>query len=120
IRLGSFLLMMGGRQRLPYTHVTNCARAVVLAGEVPGIEGQAFNVVDDELPTGRQLVKRYRREVGPVRKMAIPRWAIPPLSGLCASLAESDNCPVAGTMICKGIDWNAEPGSIALHREEHR
>jgi nucleoside-diphosphate-sugar epimerase len=83
IRLGNFMLIMNGRQPMPYTHVANCARAVALAGEVAGIEGQAFNVVDDELPTGRQLLKRYRAEISRIRRLTIPGWAIPPLSGLC-------------------------------------
>jgi nucleoside-diphosphate-sugar epimerase len=83
LRLGNFMLVMGGRQEMPYTHVANCAQAVVLAGEVAGVEGQAFNVVDDELPTGRQLLKRYRAEVGRLRHLRVPSWAIPPLSGLC-------------------------------------
>jgi nucleoside-diphosphate-sugar epimerase len=83
LRLGNFMLLMGGQQVMPYTHVANCARAVVLAGEVAGIEGQAFNVVDDELPTGRQLLKRYRLEAGKISHLRIPCWAIPTLSGLC-------------------------------------
>jgi nucleoside-diphosphate-sugar epimerase len=83
LRLGNFMLVMGGQQELPYTYVGNCARAVALAGEVAGIEGQAFNVVDDELPTGRQLLKRYRMEVGKLSHLRVPSWAISPLSGLC-------------------------------------
>jgi nucleoside-diphosphate-sugar epimerase len=83
LRLGRLVVVMGGQQPMPYTHVANCARAVVLAGEAAGVEGQAFNVVDDDLPTGRDLVRRYRAEVGGVRPVTVPRWAIGPLSGLC-------------------------------------
>jgi nucleoside-diphosphate-sugar epimerase len=83
IRLGGFLLRMGGRQRLPYTFVDNCARALLLAGVVPAAEGEAFNVVDDDPPTGRELVRLYRAEVGPLRGITVPGWAIAPVSGLC-------------------------------------
>ncbi len=83
LRVGPVLVKMGGRQRLPYTFVDNCADAVYLAGTARGVEGEAFNVVDDDPPTGRELLKRYRRAVGPVRTVPVPRWAIAPLSGLC-------------------------------------
>jgi nucleoside-diphosphate-sugar epimerase len=83
LRVGNFMLVMGGRQPMPYTHVANCARAVALAGEAAHVEGQAFNVVDDVLPTGRQLLKRYRTEVGRIRRVTVPSWAIGTLSGAC-------------------------------------
>ena len=83
LRLGDFLLQMGGRHRLPYTYVDNCADAVLLAGIVPGVEGEAFNIVDDELPTGRQISRMHRRRVGRLRTLTIPRPAIRPLSHLC-------------------------------------
>ncbi len=83
LAVGGFFIRMGGRQQLPYTFVDNCARAIVLAGTAPGVEGKAFNVVDDDPPTARELVKRYRAAVGRVRGVAVPGWAIGPLSGAC-------------------------------------
>lgn len=83
LRLGRWLIQMGGRQQLPYTFVDNCARAVLLAGTVSGVEGEAFNVIDDGLPTARELLKRHREEVGGLRRLPVPSWAILPLSGLC-------------------------------------
>jgi nucleoside-diphosphate-sugar epimerase len=83
LALGRFFIRMGGRQQLPYTFVDNCARAIALAGTAPGVEGQAFNIVDDDLPSGRDLMKRYQAAVGPVRGVAVPGWAIGPLSGAC-------------------------------------
>jgi nucleoside-diphosphate-sugar epimerase len=83
LQLGGLLVRMGGRQRLPYTYVDNCARAVELAGTVPGVEGEAFNVVDDDAPTARDLARQYRSAVGRGRGVAVPGWAIAPLSALC-------------------------------------
>jgi nucleoside-diphosphate-sugar epimerase len=83
LRMGNWLVRMGGGQPLPYTFVENCARAIVLAGTVAGIEGEAFNVVDDHPPTSRQLAKLYRGAVGPLRTVPVPGWAVSPLSGLC-------------------------------------
>lgn len=82
LRVGSVLIKMGGRQVVPYTYVDNCADAVYLAGVVPGIEGQAFSVVDDDLPTVNSLVKRYRRQIGRLRVIPVPSWGIGPLSDM--------------------------------------
>jgi nucleoside-diphosphate-sugar epimerase len=56
------LIQVNGSQALPLTFVDNCAEAVVLAGLKPGIDGEIFNVVDDELLTGRQFLKAYRNK----------------------------------------------------------
>ena len=74
VGLGTFgvFLHLGNGNRLPLTYVDNCAEAIVLAGEAPGVEGQIFNVVDDELPTSRSFLRRYKKEVGNFRSFAIP------------------------------------------------
>ena len=87
LKVGPLLVRMGGRQPLPYTYVDNCAEAVMLAGIVEGIEGEAFNVVDDVLPTGRQLVREQRRQVGPVPSVTLPLWMVAPLSRWYTSYA---------------------------------
>lgn len=83
LRLGNTVIKMGGRQIVPYTYVDNCADAVHRAGVVPGIEGHAFNVVDDHLPTANGLLRYYRRHVRRLRVIPVPGWAIGPLSGAC-------------------------------------
>jgi nucleoside-diphosphate-sugar epimerase len=50
-------VQVNGSNLLPLTFVTNCAEAIVLAGLRRGIDGEVFNVVDDELLTGRQFLK---------------------------------------------------------------
>ncbi|HVN95531.1 MAG TPA: NAD-dependent epimerase/dehydratase family protein [Syntrophorhabdaceae bacterium] len=61
---GICYLYIGGRSVLPLTHVANCAEAIVLAGLAKGIEGDTFNIVDDDLPTQGQFVRLYRRHLG--------------------------------------------------------
>jgi nucleoside-diphosphate-sugar epimerase len=56
-------LHLGGSNPIPMTFVDNCADAIVLAGVTPGVDRQVFNVVDDDLPTSRQFLRRYKREV---------------------------------------------------------
>ena len=83
LRVGAFVLQMGGRQRMPYIYVDNCAKGVLLAGTTPGVDGETFNLVDDELPTGRQVLRLHRRLVGRIRAFTVPRLAVRPLSRLC-------------------------------------
>jgi nucleoside-diphosphate-sugar epimerase len=70
-----FFVQVGGRNCLPMTFVDNCADAIVSAGFAPGIEGETFNVVDDELLTGRQFLERYRKAVPRFFVLWMPYWA---------------------------------------------
>lgn len=65
-------LHLGGGNRIPLTHVDNCAAAIVLAGVTPGIDGEVFNVVDDELPTSRWFLREYKRKVAAFRSLYLP------------------------------------------------
>ena len=65
-------IQVSGSNPLPLTFVDNCAEAIVLAGLKPGIEAEIFNVVDDELPTGRQFLESYKNRVKPFRSVRIP------------------------------------------------
>ena len=58
-----FFLHLGGSNRLPLTYVDNCAEAIVLAGLQSGVDGEIFNVVDDEPLTSRELFRAYRAKV---------------------------------------------------------
>lgn len=67
-----FFVHLGGGNRLPLTFVDNCAEAVVLAGLKPGVDGEVFNVVDDETLTSRQFLKAYRKKVKPFFCLRVP------------------------------------------------
>src|SRR6266571_4095849 len=58
-----FFVQVGGSNCLPLTFVDNCAEAIVLAGLKAGVDGEVFNVVDDDLLTSRQFLKKYRKKV---------------------------------------------------------
>ena len=66
------LLHLGLGNRMPLTYVENCAEAIVLAGLTPGINGEEFNVVDDDLPRSREFLRRYKRNVRRVRTIPMP------------------------------------------------
>lgn len=74
ISIGKWLLVFGGRNVIPFTHVNNCSEAIVLAGQSADSGGQSYNVCDDDLPTGSQYVRAYHREV---KRMRTVRFSYP-------------------------------------------
>src|SRR6266850_1825832 len=67
-----FFIQVNGSNLLPLTFVDNCAEAIVLSGLKPGVEGEVFNVVDDDLLTSRQFLKAYKERVKPSFTVRIP------------------------------------------------
>jgi nucleoside-diphosphate-sugar epimerase len=65
-------LHLGGSIRLPLTYVDNCADAIVLAGLVPGVDGEVFNVVDDDPPTSRAFLRLYKENVRRFVSLPVP------------------------------------------------
>jgi nucleoside-diphosphate-sugar epimerase len=64
---------LGGRNTIPLTYRDNCVEAILAAATTPGIEGQIFNVVDDDLPSSREFVSLYEKHVAPLRSVYVPR-----------------------------------------------
>jgi nucleoside-diphosphate-sugar epimerase len=71
IRAMGVFFSLGGGAALPLTYVDNCADAVASA-TLHGLDGAAYNVVDDDLPSCRQYLARYRREVSGMRVVPVP------------------------------------------------
>lgn len=74
VGIGTFgvFLHLGGLNKIPLTYVDNCAEAIVLAGLVGGIDGEVFNVVDDDLPTSRAFLGLYKKNVRYFKSVYIP------------------------------------------------
>jgi nucleoside-diphosphate-sugar epimerase len=70
-----FFIQVNGSNLLPLTFVDNCAEAIVLAGLRANVDGEIFNIVDDELLTGRQFLKAYKEKVKSFRSIRIPYFA---------------------------------------------
>lgn len=75
VGIGSFgvFLHLGGSNRIPLSYVENCADAIMLAGVIKGIDGEVFNVVDDDLPRSRTFLRMYKKNVGKFRSIYLPR-----------------------------------------------
>lgn len=65
-------LHLGGSNTIPFTYVDNCAEAIALAGLQEGIEGEVFNIVDDNLPTSRQFLSLYKEKVRRFPSLYVP------------------------------------------------
>jgi nucleoside-diphosphate-sugar epimerase len=67
-----FFIHVGGSKMLPLTFVDNCAEAIVLAGLKRGIDGEIFNVVDDELLTSGEFLRAYKKHVKSFFSVPVP------------------------------------------------
>ena len=72
ILVGRVLLVLGGGNPLPLSHVENCAAAVVLAGQEERASGHSYNVLDDDSPTAVEYLREYERHVKKVASISIP------------------------------------------------
>jgi len=74
VGIGTFglFLHLGGSNPMPFTYVDNCADAIALAGLKQGVDGEVFNVVDDDLPSSRRFLRLYKQRVKRFRSIRIP------------------------------------------------
>ena len=102
VGIGTFglFLHLGGSNTIPFTYVDNCAEAIVLAGLVKGVDGEVFNVVDDDLPSSRQFLRLYKKNVRRFKSLYVPH-------------AVSYALCVCGRSIRSGRRDNCHPSSIA-------
>jgi nucleoside-diphosphate-sugar epimerase len=67
-------LHLGGSNTIPLTYVDNCAEAIALAGLKKGVDGDVFNVVDDNLPSSRQFLRLYKQNVRHFKSLYLPHF----------------------------------------------
>jgi nucleoside-diphosphate-sugar epimerase len=65
-------LHLGGTNAIPFTYVDNCADAIALVGLQRGTDGEVFNIVDDDLPSSRQFLRLYKRQVRRFKSIYVP------------------------------------------------
>jgi len=65
-------LHLGGSNTIPFTYVDNCAEAIALIGLKEGVDGDAFNIVDDDLPSSRQFLRQYKNNVRSFTSFYVP------------------------------------------------
>jgi len=60
---------------MPFTYVDNCADAIARAGLTEGVDGEVYNIVDDDPPTSRQFLRQYKKAVRRFPSIYVPGWA---------------------------------------------
>jgi nucleoside-diphosphate-sugar epimerase len=84
IQLPGLFVHLGNRNLLPLTYVANCAEALVVAGSARhATPAEAYNVVDDDLPTSRAYLRQYKRQVRRMRSVSVPYSLTMLLSRAC-------------------------------------
>ena len=63
---------IGESNSFPLTYVENCAEAIVLAGLRKGIDGEVFNIVDDNLPTCSEFLDLYKKKARRFFSVKVP------------------------------------------------
>lgn len=68
-------LHLGGSRQVPLTNVVHCAEAIVLAGLTEGINGEIFNIIDNDIPTSSAYLRLYKKNVRRFHSIRIPYFA---------------------------------------------
>lgn len=84
--LGPILLRMGSKGQIPVSHVTHCAKALVLAAEtsVSGVE--IINVVDDDLPNRKAYIQMLKQTGWPRIVIPVSWQLLAGIGRLCAAI----------------------------------
>lgn len=103
VGIGTFgiFLHLGGNNRIPLTYVDNCAEAIVLAGIKNDVEGEVFNIVDDNLPTSRAFLKAYKKGVEWFPSLYLPHFVSYFLSYLWEKYSDWSERQLPPTFNCK-------------------
>ena len=111
---------VGGANELPLTYVDNCAEAIVLAGFVPGIDGETYNVVDDETLTSAQFLREYKRKLGGFFSLRVPYFMAYAFSALweAHSRRTGGQLPPAFNRRRCAADWKGNKFSNAKLKSE--
>jgi nucleoside-diphosphate-sugar epimerase len=114
-----FFMHLGGSNVLPLTFVDNCAEAIVLAGLAPGIDGEVFNVVDDDLPTSAKFLRAYKKRTGVRFSVRVPYAIAYVLSALweAYSRGSKGQLPPAFNRRRCAADWKGNRYSNAKLKE---
>lgn len=72
LNLFGLFLHLGRKNIIPLTYVDNCAEAIAVIGERTDTDGQAYNVVDDDLLDAREYLERYCKSVEKLRTVSVP------------------------------------------------
>lgn len=101
----------GGRHRLPFVLVDDCADAMARALHVPGIAGESFNLVGDAGLSGNEYLDALERIAGTrIKRSPRPAWRLfaQSLARWCINrLAGAAEHPMPSYRYCDGLSCRA-------------
>lgn len=101
----------GGRHRLPFVLVDDCADAMVRALRVPAIAGESFNLVGDASLSGHEYLDALERSAGiRIRRRPLPAWQLFARSSVkwgIKGLAGGQAPPLPSYRYCEGLSCRA-------------
>jgi nucleoside-diphosphate-sugar epimerase len=122
-----FFIHLGGGNELPMTFVDNCAEAIVLAAFKPGVDGEIFNVVDDDRLTSREFLAQRKAakdffSIGmpyPLARLGCQLWEnisrkrhgqLPPVFNLRRCAAEWQGNSYTNVKLHQRLGWKQKVG----------
>lgn len=72
LKQGRLMIKFGRDNDLPITYVTNCAEAIVIAGQHPEAAGEVYNICDDDLTTVKTYMRQYNKLVERMLVVPVP------------------------------------------------
>jgi nucleoside-diphosphate-sugar epimerase len=75
VALPGVFLFLGRDNLLPLSYVDNCAEAICVAADRARFDGDVYNVLDEDLITCDEYLRRYRSEVSSIRVVRVPYFA---------------------------------------------
>lgn len=69
------ILFGDGSVPLPLTYIDNAVDALILGATVPGIAGESFNIVDQDVLTQKEYLELLQQSTGGPRVLKLPRLA---------------------------------------------
>jgi nucleoside-diphosphate-sugar epimerase len=121
VRPNLLVLFGDGTIPLPLVLLENAVEALILAATVPGIGGEAFNIVDAESVTQSEYVALHRRVTGtPVRVVRVPRltyYTLGAATALAARLRSKEPAitPYRVRARLRPVRWNCSKAQQRLH-----
>ena len=107
VRLFGLFLNIGKNNLLPLSYVDNCSEAIIKAAVVPDINGEIFNIHDNDLRTCNQFLRGFKKRVKKIKSIKVPYVLIWLLSWFVESYAHASQgqIPAAFTRYKTASIW---------------
>ncbi|HEY8913660.1 NAD(P)-dependent oxidoreductase [Lacisediminihabitans sp.] len=104
LRSRSLPVASGRRGTIALVHAEDAALGTIAALE-RGVDGAAYNIVDDTPATWREFIEESARTAGAPRPSVLPGWALRLVAPYAAELLTRVNLRVSNERACDQLGW---------------